>query len=133
MRTLKLYRTPAAPRVSLLPDDYVGDIGNVSRLQSVDDWVVPDIQRELRQLVRKLVVALHDLVSRGAIGGQVLDATIFVESLSARVRVLRRLFETDFRNRLASERQLNQRILRWSRQQGLLDFVDDLYESLRHS
>jgi N-6 DNA Methylase len=130
MRQLALFRTPMAPRKDLLPSDALSDTLLLPKISSVDDWMRPDIKAELRDLAHRLVLMLHDLVTAGAINNRPVDATVFVEVLTDRIRELRVLVHADFKTSLAGSRKLRNEIVEWTRKQGLEGFVDDMEQSL---
>lgn len=130
MRTVELYRTPPTPTRTLTDDDLAEVIGTAERLFRTEDWLNPDVEVELKQLAHRLVIAVHDLILTGAIGGTVIDATVFVDALKGPVSRLRTALKTDFARTMASRRAVSTRLRQWAQRQGLAAFVSDLSAAL---
>lgn len=130
MRALELYRTPQAPRKDQLSDDFVTEVGLIESMTRVEDWLLAPNKKLLRAVARNLLISTHDLLAHGAIGGQVVDATIFVDSLTERIGRLRRHLLGDFQRSLGTNRRLRHTINSWAVKQGLANFVDDLHIAL---
>ena len=130
MRMLVLYKTPAAPRKGFLPTDLVREIGTLDAVSGVEDWLKLEVQTALRDLCHSLLRHLHDLTTLIALGDTVVDATVFVQVLTDRVRNLRPLLEHDVNQALAGAREVRNEIRKWVKEQGLDQFVDDINESL---
>ena len=130
MTNAHFFRTPAAPRKDLLPDDFVSSVGSLPDVRIVDDWLKPRVREQLRRVALDLVRAAYDLTTQGSVGGQLVDATVFVDFLSERVHTLRTAVESDFVLSLAANRKTRQKVNSWATKQGLTSFVDDLYAAL---
>ena len=130
MQTLTLHRTPKAPRKDLLPDDFLQRVSHLPGVTKVEDWLKPNEKAELLEAARDLVLKVFDLASTGTLGNRIIDATVFVDALSQRIRRLRSSIHADFNKGLTGSRKLRDEIRQWAKKQGLEDFVDDLYESL---
>jgi hypothetical protein len=130
MTNAHFFRTPAAPRKDLLPDDFVSSVSSLPDVRIVDDWLKPRVREQLRRVALDLVRAAYDLTTQGSVGGQLVDATVFVDLLSERVHTLRTAVESDFVLSLASNRKTRQKVNSWATKQGLTSFVDDLYAAL---
>ncbi len=124
------FRTPAPPRKDLLPDDFIAEVGRVSQARSIEDCLKPTVRESLRRVALELVRAAYDLSTHGSVGGQLVDATVFVDFLGDRVRSLRTAIEDDFRKKLAADRAIRRRISLWAAKQGLAAFVEDLHSAL---
>ncbi len=130
MRELKMFRTPEFPQVLLLPSDEVPlHAPIIQDLQRVADWLKPSVEAQLHDLARTLVRAVTDLITTGAVGGRVLDATIFVGVLAERISQMRPSFETDVRTAMRTNRALARRLRNWAGAQGLEGFVEDVATS----
>jgi len=131
IRTLELYRTPARPRVNLLNDDLITVIGTVAAIHTVDDWLVPSNQDALHNLARVLLLTCYDLLSSGHYGGNIIDATIFVEHLKSQVQPLRASLVSDVTSALTGkDRTLGTDLREWADEQGLRNLVADLNSAL---
>jgi hypothetical protein len=131
IRTLELYRTPARPRLDLLDDDLITALGTVEAIHTVDDWLVPANKDALHQLARELLLTCNDLLTSGQYGGNIIDATVFVESLKSQVRLLRASLAPDVAKALTGkDRKLGTDLREWAEEQGLRSLVEDLSSAL---
>lgn len=130
MRRLELYRTPAPPRKELLTDDLIKSFETLTSIKTSNDWLLAKNKDVLKQRVRELLLAIHDLDTTGSVGGAVVDATVFVEYLTEEIRKIRFQLHKDFQAALAGDKALRAVVYNWAAKQGLADFVDDLNESL---
>lgn len=119
MRSLHLYRTPAFPRTAFLDSDEVLIFSSDPDIKVAEDWIKPDVQDRLRQRSDQLMLALNDVLTKGTVGGTVVDATIFVDFLREQVRRLRLQIEADVISSLGADRRLRRRVEKWSKEQGL--------------
>lgn len=130
MREAALYKAPAYPRTSFDADDFVRHLGTADAISSVQDGTTAKGQRQLKKLALDVSLAVHDAITTGAVGGQVIDSTVFVDALRTRVDAIKRSAYDDFRASMASSRRLNNAIMNWARKQGIIGFVGDVYEAL---
>lgn len=108
----------------------LSEIGFVPKLVSADDWLAPKHNRALKDLSWKLLLAAYDLHSQGSLGGQVVDATVFVDYLTELTSGLVRIVEEGFRTGLSADRELRKRVNEWVLLQGLDGYVQDIHHSL---
>ncbi len=131
IRTLELYRTPARPRLHLDDSDLITVIGTVEGIRTVDDWLVPSNRDALHNLARVLLLTCYDLLNSGHYGGNIIDATIFVEALKSQVRPLRASLAPDVAKALTGkDRALGTDLREWADEQGLRNLVEDLSSAL---
>jgi type I restriction enzyme M protein len=130
MRKADLYRTPQYPRASFDGEDFVRHLGECRSITSVDKGSAPSGQAELKRLALDIVLAGHDAMTKGSVGGQVIEPTVFVDTLRHKVSALRSSVYKDFASSLGASKTTRNALLNWARKQGILDFVDDVYEAL---
>jgi|SRR5215207_2945559 len=70
MRKADLYRTPQYPRASFDGEDFVRHLGECCSITSVDKGSTPSGQAELKRLALDVVLAVHDAMTKGSVGGQ---------------------------------------------------------------
>jgi hypothetical protein len=117
--------------VNLLDDDLVAVIGTIESIRTVDDWLVATNKDALQNLARVLLLTCYDLLSSGHYGGNIVDATIFVESLKSQVRPLRASLAPDVTQALTGkDRALGTDLREWADEQGLRNIVEDLSSAL---
>lgn len=131
IRTLEVYRTPAHPRKTLTDDDLIDVLGTIETVRKVEDWITAENKRKIRTLCRNLLITCYDLSTQGRHGGNIIDATVFVESLKGQVRRLRSSAAPDVSLALTgSNRSLGTRLRNWAEEQGLKTLVEDLSSAL---
>lgn len=129
MRNAEMYKTPQYPRRDLMPDDFIASLGQVSEIKSTQDWTSASNRLALRNIANNVVRACHDLVTSGAVGKSIVDATIFVDSIKEPVDRLRLRLHEDV-GRARRDRSFNLRLVEWADVQGLSQIVKDLDAAL---
>lgn len=130
MQVIELYRTPAKPRRTLLAHDRLASWDPDIGVRTVSDWTQPQVKQRLKERSHDLLRELSDLLTTGVLRRAVVDATVFVDALTERVRLLRLQIEVDVRQELSGRRQLRNEVFNWAAKQGLRDLVGDLYAAL---
>jgi methylase of polypeptide subunit release factors len=129
MRDTAIFKTPAAPREGLLADDLIKQFDPIQAVTNVADWIDPDVESLLRRRAHEILVAAHDLQSRGSLDGVVVDATVFVDALKLPVNQLSAVLKADVKTALA-QRKKGKQLNDWATEQGLIFFVSDLATAL---
>ncbi len=129
MRDATIFRTPEAPQSGFLRADIVKEFDALQDILAVEDWIKPSNSAALRARTRDLVLAAHDLKSRGVLDQVVVDATVFVDALKAPVRDASVSLAGDFR-RVLSDRRAGRALNQWASEQGLTALVSDLSDAL---
>jgi len=83
--------------------DYVGDVASTEAL---------------RVRARDLLGALANIRDTGAVGGRIVDPTVFVEVLAERVQEIRRSVSAGVRAAAASDADLRKQLNAWAQRQG---------------
>jgi methylase of polypeptide subunit release factors len=130
MQNLALYRTPAKPRQTLLPDDRILSDEPDPDIRTAAAWLNPQVKERLHQRANALIAELNDLLMHGTVRRMVVDATVFVSALTERIRLLRLQVEADVRTALTKSKTMRTQIFSWAEKQGLSNLVGDLYAAL---
>jgi methylase of polypeptide subunit release factors len=133
-RETAVYQTPAAPAhaehiVEVFTDEPLARFDELVVVTTKDYVNQPAMETALEERARELLTQLAKLYLTGAIGGKIVDPTIFVGWLEREVRELRKTITLGVRAEAGKSKTLRAEIEAWAQLQGLsAPRVDILYE-----
>lgn len=125
MTQLELYATPAAGKI-VLPSDVIFRSDAIRVLVSVEDWLKPEAEAQLKHSALALLDAAVEHSLSGDEVGVAIDAEIFVARLTDAIGKLRGLIYNDLAKRAHADKRLRQRLNSIAAEQGFLGFVEDI-------
>jgi hypothetical protein len=130
MQTLQLFRTPDSGDGLRDADHFIAELGHLPQLVNVDDWLLQENRRELERLAIVLLRRVCDLQAAGVEHLQRVDATVFVDQLAARMRVLRQALGELFTLEMGRNTRLRRKLEISAQATGVTNFVTDLRAAL---
>ena len=124
MCAAELYETPKDKLVT--PADVLKRWPLLSGVTKLDDWLRPDVSKELRAQAVDIVQTAWDHVQTGQDAGYIIDAEIFVARLSDSIHRLRTIIYREIVNQSKSDAKLRRSVNRIAVEQGFKGFVDDI-------
>ena len=124
MRETVIHATPPAPKnasaiVETFREEPLSRFEELPAITSADYIGKPGMEAALQGRARDLLTALADLRETGAVGGRIVEPSVFVEWLSERVRHIRRAVTAGVREQAAKDRDLRNGLQSWAKGQGM--------------
>src|SRR5450756_133015 len=132
MRETAVYETPPAPHNALgLTETFsqvpLSDFSSLTLV--IKDYVGNSVmEAALQGRARDILSALAALRDTGAIGGRIVEPSVFVDWLSREVRAIRKAVAQGLRSAATSDRNLRICLQRWATEQGMSVRAEVLYE-----
>ena len=124
MRETVIHATPPAPKnasaiVETFTEEPLSRFPELTAIASADYIGKPTLEAAIQGRARDLLTALADLRDTGAVGGRIVEPSVFVEWLSDRVRHIRRAVTAGVRAQAAKDRKLRNGLQAWAKGQGM--------------
>ncbi|MEO8289368.1 MAG: N-6 DNA methylase [Gaiellaceae bacterium] len=123
-RETVIHQTPSAPAnaaglTETFRNDPLSRFPELAVVSTKDYVGKPAMVAALRGRARDLLTSLAALRDTGAVGGQILEPSVFVEWLSREVREIRQAVATGVRSAATSDKTLRSSIHAWAQAQGM--------------
>ena len=124
MRATEIHATPPAPAnaaavIEIFTDEPLSRFPELPGITTKDYVGKSAMEAALQGRARDILSALGTLRDTGAVGGRIVDPSVFVEWLSDQVRMIRRSVTQGVRNAAAKDRDLRNRVQAWAKAQGM--------------
>jgi hypothetical protein len=118
IQTLQLFTTPAPGDPLSDSDHFIAELGHLTGIANVDDWLEPANRAELQRLAIVLLRRVCDLEAAGIVHLQPVDATVFVEHLANKMKALRGALSETMKAEMGRSASLRRRLEASARRRG---------------
>ena len=129
-----IYATPPEPpnalalKETFCDEHVVYELPEISEVTTKNYVGRPTMEVALERRARDLLTALANVRDTGAVGGRIVDPSVFVGALEKRVREIREHVATGVREKATSEADLRRGLVAWANRQGPEIEASVLYE-----
>lgn len=128
MKILELYRTPIDRLAN--PSDRLYQSPMLGAITSVDDWLEPEKQEQLKHQFLDLLDRAWEIARRGEGFLPPLEASVFVDRLGQSIPKLKEELHRELKIKSKSDRAVGRKLRDIAAQQGFAGFVEDIERAI---